>query len=119
MRSAGRFFFFPCLFPGTCSRSPLAQLDVRRERLQNRGQTGQIDARARPPAVYLNASFREGEEATAVVCDICRILLLLTGLELIFVFFFAFQEHMVLCRFADQTAVQLPPERRLIGSVST
>lgn len=26
-----------------------------------------------------------------------------------------FQEHMILCRFADQTAVQLPPERRLIG----
>uniref|UniRef100_A0A671SK77 Glutathione S-transferase C-terminal domain-containing protein n=1 Tax=Sinocyclocheilus anshuiensis TaxID=1608454 RepID=A0A671SK77_9TELE len=25
------------------------------------------------------------------------------------------QEHMVLCRFADQTAVSLPPERRLIG----
>ncbi|KAM9313790.1 glutathione S-transferase C-terminal domain-containing protein [Pholidichthys leucotaenia] len=25
------------------------------------------------------------------------------------------KEHMVLCRFADQTAVQLPPERRLIG----
>uniref|UniRef100_A0A8D0GHD3 Glutathione S-transferase C-terminal domain-containing protein n=1 Tax=Sphenodon punctatus TaxID=8508 RepID=A0A8D0GHD3_SPHPU len=24
-------------------------------------------------------------------------------------------EHMVLCRFADQTAVQLPPKRRLIG----
>ncbi|XP_075277509.1 glutathione S-transferase C-terminal domain-containing protein isoform X2 [Opisthocomus hoazin] len=24
-------------------------------------------------------------------------------------------EHMILCRFADQTAVQLPPERRLIG----
>lgn len=29
--------------------------------------------------------------------------------------FFFFQEHMILCRFADQTAVQLPPERRLIG----
>ncbi|KAF6738332.1 Glutathione S-transferase C-terminal domain-containing protein [Oryzias melastigma] len=28
---------------------------------------------------------------------------------------FLFQEHMILCRFADQTAVQLPPERRLIG----
>lgn len=28
---------------------------------------------------------------------------------------FFFQEHMILCRFADQTAVQLPPERRLIG----
>lgn len=28
---------------------------------------------------------------------------------------FSFQEHMVLCRFADQTAVQLPPERRRIG----
>uniref|UniRef100_A0A8C2XR45 Glutathione S-transferase, C-terminal domain containing n=1 Tax=Cyclopterus lumpus TaxID=8103 RepID=A0A8C2XR45_CYCLU len=26
-----------------------------------------------------------------------------------------FQEHMILCRFADQTAVQLPPGRRLIG----
>ncbi|KAJ0033109.1 hypothetical protein NQD34_000216 [Periophthalmus magnuspinnatus] len=26
-----------------------------------------------------------------------------------------FQEHMILCRFTDQTAVQLPPERRLIG----
>ncbi|XP_075716715.1 glutathione S-transferase C-terminal domain-containing protein [Rhinoderma darwinii] len=25
------------------------------------------------------------------------------------------KEHMMLCRFADQTAVQLPPERRLIG----
>ncbi|XP_076583538.1 glutathione S-transferase C-terminal domain-containing protein [Chaetodon auriga] len=25
------------------------------------------------------------------------------------------KEHMILCRFADQTAVQLPPERRLIG----
>eukprot|EP00069_Balaena_mysticetus_P015618 bmy_09307T0 len=25
------------------------------------------------------------------------------------------QEHMILCRFADQTAVQLPPQRRLIG----
>ncbi|KAF4019732.1 hypothetical protein G4228_011422 [Cervus hanglu yarkandensis] len=24
-------------------------------------------------------------------------------------------EHMILCRFADQTAVQLPPQRRLIG----
>lgn len=31
------------------------------------------------------------------------------------VFLFFFQEHMILCRFADQTAVQLPPERRLIG----
>uniref|UniRef100_A0A673FT96 Glutathione S-transferase C-terminal domain-containing protein n=1 Tax=Sinocyclocheilus rhinocerous TaxID=307959 RepID=A0A673FT96_9TELE len=28
---------------------------------------------------------------------------------------YGFQEHMVLCRFADQTAVSLPPERRLIG----
>lgn len=27
------------------------------------------------------------------------------------------QEHMILCRFADQTAVQLPTERRLIGEV--
>ncbi|MEQ2177863.1 hypothetical protein GOODEAATRI_008020 [Goodea atripinnis] len=27
------------------------------------------------------------------------------------------KEHMILCRFADQTAVQLPPERRLIGTV--
>ncbi|XP_028830980.1 glutathione S-transferase C-terminal domain-containing protein isoform X1 [Denticeps clupeoides] len=27
----------------------------------------------------------------------------------------SFKEHMILCRFADQTAVQLPPERRLIG----
>ncbi|KAM9362697.1 glutathione S-transferase C-terminal domain-containing protein [Symphorus nematophorus] len=27
----------------------------------------------------------------------------------------AYKEHMILCRFADQTAVQLPPERRLIG----
>ncbi|XP_061626739.1 glutathione S-transferase C-terminal domain-containing protein [Phyllopteryx taeniolatus] len=26
-----------------------------------------------------------------------------------------YKEHMVLCRFADQTAPQLPPERRLIG----
>ncbi|XP_070781057.1 glutathione S-transferase C-terminal domain-containing protein [Enoplosus armatus] len=26
-----------------------------------------------------------------------------------------YKEHMILCRFADQTAVQLPPERRLIG----
>ncbi|KAG9275626.1 glutathione S-transferase C-terminal domain-containing protein [Astyanax mexicanus] len=25
------------------------------------------------------------------------------------------KEHMILCRFADQTAVQLPPERRFIG----
>nr|XP_043885229.1 glutathione S-transferase C-terminal domain-containing protein isoform X2 [Solea senegalensis] len=25
------------------------------------------------------------------------------------------KEHMILCRFADQTAVQLPPDRRLIG----
>ncbi|NWZ32799.1 GSTCD protein, partial [Asarcornis scutulata] len=31
------------------------------------------------------------------------------------VLFFFFQEHMILCRFADQTAVQLPPERRLVG----
>lgn len=31
--------------------------------------------------------------------------------------FSLFQEHMILCRFADQTAVQLPPERRLIGTV--
>lgn len=30
---------------------------------------------------------------------------------------FIFQEHMILCRFADQTAVQLPPERRHIGTV--
>ncbi|XP_078267709.1 glutathione S-transferase C-terminal domain-containing protein [Rhinoraja longicauda] len=27
----------------------------------------------------------------------------------------SYKEHMVLCRFADQTAVQLPAERRLIG----
>ncbi|XP_072351460.1 glutathione S-transferase C-terminal domain-containing protein isoform X1 [Scyliorhinus torazame] len=27
----------------------------------------------------------------------------------------SYKEHMVLCRFADQTAVQLPPERRMIG----
>ncbi|XP_067324733.1 glutathione S-transferase C-terminal domain-containing protein isoform X3 [Anolis sagrei] len=27
----------------------------------------------------------------------------------------SYKEHMVLCRFADQTAVQLPPERRQIG----
>ncbi|CAL8353535.1 unnamed protein product [Boreogadus saida] len=27
----------------------------------------------------------------------------------------SYKEHMVLCRFADQTAAQLPPERRLIG----
>ncbi|XP_027658404.2 glutathione S-transferase C-terminal domain-containing protein isoform X1 [Falco cherrug] len=27
----------------------------------------------------------------------------------------SYKEHMILCRFADQTAVQLPPERRLIG----
>ncbi|XP_010009217.1 PREDICTED: glutathione S-transferase C-terminal domain-containing protein-like, partial [Nestor notabilis] len=27
----------------------------------------------------------------------------------------SYKEHMTLCRFADQTAVQLPPERRLIG----
>ncbi|XP_072534592.1 glutathione S-transferase C-terminal domain-containing protein [Salminus brasiliensis] len=26
-----------------------------------------------------------------------------------------YKEHMILCRFADQTAVQLPPERRFIG----
>ncbi|KAF7651795.1 hypothetical protein LDENG_00105340 [Lucifuga dentata] len=26
-----------------------------------------------------------------------------------------YKEHMILCRFADQTAVQLPPERRHIG----
>ncbi|XP_053712876.1 glutathione S-transferase C-terminal domain-containing protein [Synchiropus splendidus] len=26
-----------------------------------------------------------------------------------------YKEHMILCRFADQTAPQLPPERRLIG----
>ncbi|XP_057698631.1 glutathione S-transferase C-terminal domain-containing protein isoform X2 [Corythoichthys intestinalis] len=26
-----------------------------------------------------------------------------------------YKEHMILCRFADQTALQLPPERRLIG----
>lgn len=30
---------------------------------------------------------------------------------------FLLQEHMILCRFADQTAVQLPPERRIIGKV--
>ncbi|NWV00676.1 GSTCD protein, partial [Upupa epops] len=27
----------------------------------------------------------------------------------------SYKEHMILCRFADQTAAQLPPERRLIG----
>nr|XP_032650137.1 glutathione S-transferase C-terminal domain-containing protein isoform X2 [Chelonoidis abingdonii] len=27
----------------------------------------------------------------------------------------SYKEHMILCRFADQTAVQLPPKRRLIG----
>lgn len=27
----------------------------------------------------------------------------------------SYKEHMLLCRFADQTAVQLPPQRRLIG----
>ncbi|XP_074849582.1 glutathione S-transferase C-terminal domain-containing protein isoform X2 [Carettochelys insculpta] len=27
----------------------------------------------------------------------------------------SYKEHMILCRFADQTAVRLPPERRLIG----
>ncbi|XP_059408760.1 glutathione S-transferase C-terminal domain-containing protein-like [Carassius carassius] len=27
----------------------------------------------------------------------------------------SYKEHMVLCRFADQTAISLPPERRLIG----
>lgn len=27
----------------------------------------------------------------------------------------SYKEHMILCRFADQTAVQLPPERRLVG----
>ncbi|XP_073698880.1 glutathione S-transferase C-terminal domain-containing protein [Garra rufa] len=27
----------------------------------------------------------------------------------------SYKEHMILCRFADQTAVSLPPERRLIG----
>ncbi|XP_078065368.1 glutathione S-transferase C-terminal domain-containing protein [Mustelus asterias] len=27
----------------------------------------------------------------------------------------SYKEHMILCRFADQTAVQLPPERRIIG----
>lgn len=27
------------------------------------------------------------------------------------------QEHMILCRFADQTAVSLPLERRLIGKM--
>lgn len=27
----------------------------------------------------------------------------------------SYKEHMILCRFADQTAVQLPSERRLIG----
>lgn len=29
-----------------------------------------------------------------------------------------YKEHMILCRFADQTAVQLPPQRRLIGMCS-
>ncbi|XP_063116662.1 glutathione S-transferase C-terminal domain-containing protein isoform X3 [Cavia porcellus] len=28
----------------------------------------------------------------------------------------SYKEHMILCRFADQTAVQLPPQRRLIDS---
>uniref|UniRef100_A0A3Q0SMW5 Glutathione S-transferase C-terminal domain-containing protein n=1 Tax=Amphilophus citrinellus TaxID=61819 RepID=A0A3Q0SMW5_AMPCI len=28
---------------------------------------------------------------------------------------YSISEHMILCRFADQTAVQLPPDRRLIG----
>ncbi|XP_034527311.1 glutathione S-transferase C-terminal domain-containing protein isoform X1 [Ailuropoda melanoleuca] len=27
----------------------------------------------------------------------------------------SYKEHMILCRFADQTAVQLPPPRRLVG----
>ncbi|XP_032110755.1 glutathione S-transferase C-terminal domain-containing protein isoform X2 [Sapajus apella] len=27
----------------------------------------------------------------------------------------SYKEHMILCRFADQTAAQLPPQRRLIG----
>ncbi|XP_052459047.1 glutathione S-transferase C-terminal domain-containing protein-like [Carassius gibelio] len=27
----------------------------------------------------------------------------------------SYKEHMILCRFADQTAINLPPERRLIG----
>ncbi|XP_027628726.1 glutathione S-transferase C-terminal domain-containing protein [Tupaia chinensis] len=27
----------------------------------------------------------------------------------------SYKEHMILCRFADQTGVQLPPQRRLIG----
>ncbi|KAL1023807.1 hypothetical protein UPYG_G00046490 [Umbra pygmaea] len=27
----------------------------------------------------------------------------------------SYKEHMILCRFADQTAAQMPPERRLIG----
>uniref|UniRef100_A0A2K6EP84 Glutathione S-transferase C-terminal domain-containing protein n=1 Tax=Propithecus coquereli TaxID=379532 RepID=A0A2K6EP84_PROCO len=27
----------------------------------------------------------------------------------------SYKEHMILCRFADQTAVQLPPQQRLIG----
>ncbi|XP_044080291.1 glutathione S-transferase C-terminal domain-containing protein [Neovison vison] len=27
----------------------------------------------------------------------------------------SYKEHMILCRFADQTAVQLPPQRRLVG----
>ncbi|KAJ8281070.1 hypothetical protein GJAV_G00063150 [Gymnothorax javanicus] len=27
----------------------------------------------------------------------------------------SYKEHMILCRFADQTAVQLPPDRRFIG----
>nr|XP_013006041.1 glutathione S-transferase C-terminal domain-containing protein isoform X3 [Cavia porcellus] len=30
----------------------------------------------------------------------------------------SYKEHMILCRFADQTAVQLPPQRRLIGACS-
>ncbi|KAB1282311.1 Glutathione S-transferase C-terminal domain-containing protein, partial [Camelus dromedarius] len=30
----------------------------------------------------------------------------------------SYKEHMILCRFADQTAVQLPPQRRLIGMCS-
>lgn len=53
------------------------------------------------------------EEEKMVVCDF---LWLFTAFALLgFCCCFSLQEHMVLCRFADQTAVQLPPERRLIG----
>ncbi|XP_010639864.1 glutathione S-transferase C-terminal domain-containing protein isoform X2 [Fukomys damarensis] len=31
----------------------------------------------------------------------------------------SYKEHMVLCRFADQTAVQLPPQRRIIATECT